>query len=181
MDNYKFKKYELVKLVSGVNVPSPLFYQVGAVLGVNRVNGDDVLYDVLIPADRDLGECWLLPESGIKSIGKQAKHEELFYTDHKFKDYEVVKILPGSGLPKKMWEQEVAILGLYRSDSGAWSCSISAPLNSPDLEDYYGHLVEEEYLEPTGKFMKHEDFYTGESIRVSKDGELLPPDEIKDI
>lgn len=34
-------------------------------------------------------------------------------------------------------------------------------------------MVSEDELESTGRFDRKEDFYSGESIRVSRDGELL--------
>jgi len=40
-----------------------------------------------------------------------------------------------------------------------------------DLEHSYGFSVEE--VESTGRKFKHEDFYDGTSISVSKDGKLL--------
>jgi hypothetical protein len=173
MNDYKLKKYELVKLVPGVNVPSHLFQEQGAILGVNRVRKDEVIYDVLIPADRDSGIAWLLPESAIERVGSSVGHENLFYTDHKFNEYEIVQVIKGTEATDLVGKKGV-IMSMTRSDSGLWTYSIGYPL---DPKETICYSVEEKYLEPTGKFMKHEDFYTGESIRVSIDGELLPPDE----
>jgi hypothetical protein len=171
----KFKPYEIVTLAHGTNLPEYLIKQKGVVLSVLMSEGG-YKYNVCIPPDFHSGEPWKLPQEFLVSTGSFLDPKD-FKSGNKFEDYEVVKILSGSELPKEIWGQEVAVLGMSQSNSGIWSYAISAPLNRPDLEDFYGHGVEEKYLEPTGKFMKHEDFYTGESIRVSIDGELLPPDE----
>ena len=108
MKNRRFKRYEIVTLVPGVNLPEHLFEEEGVVLSILRRDGG-YCYSVCIPPDFHSGEPWKLPEEFLVSTGSFMDPKD-FKNGNRFEDYEVVKILPGSDPPKEMWGQEVAVL-----------------------------------------------------------------------
>lgn len=93
----------------------------------------------------------------------------------KFSLYEIVELLPRSIFFDKLGGNEGVILEVFDSEVGdGYYYSVYTPLASSDAEVY---IIEEKDISSTGKLMKREDFYKGESIRVSRDGDLLPPGE----
>jgi hypothetical protein len=78
----------------------------------------------------------------------------------KFAFYEVVKVRDMVGLSEKIAGREGAILGMSSDENGKWSYAVFIE----GLE--VCHSCEEDALDSTGKFKKHEDFYSGDSIRV---------------
>ena len=93
----------------------------------------------------------------------------------KFECNEVVRVVGDNPRHKKIQGREGTVLGMSESETnkGLWGYAVS-------FDDVTWDIMEE-FLESTGKKMRREDFYTGESIRVrvTEDGcgEVIPDDE----
>ncbi|KDM90416.1 Imm31 family immunity protein [Photobacterium galatheae] len=85
----------------------------------------------------------------------------------KFNFYEVVKINSKRSELSDANGLECAILGMAENDDGIYWYSVSSLIGE------FSWDLREDELVSTGKTMKREDFYTGESITVSvnQDGE----------
>ncbi|WP_311568326.1 Imm31 family immunity protein [Photobacterium arenosum] len=85
----------------------------------------------------------------------------------KFSFYEVVKIKTNRSEISEANGLECAIFGMAENDEGIYWYSVSSL-----TDDFSWDLCEDELIS-TGRVMKREDFYTGESVTVSvnQDGE----------
>lgn len=93
------------------------------------------------------------------------------------KFYEVVKLRGSAGIPHELVGREAVILGMSPDENGKWYYSV-------DIDGVENNrMCEEDDLESTGKFKRHEDYHSGESVKVSVDpetgeGTIIPsPDE----
>jgi hypothetical protein len=84
----------------------------------------------------------------------------------KFTFYEVVKVKCSVGVPEIAGRTGV-VMGIAHEEGYE---VIGYSLFFEGMESY---VIDEEYLVSTGRFMRREDFYSGESIRVDMNGNLL--------
>ena len=87
--------------------------------------------------------------------------------DAKFGFYEKVRCVSDDPAKASIAGKLCAILGRARNDDGSWGYAIHVY-----SEPICYHCSETE-LKSTGEFAKREDFYTGDSVRVSQDGHLV--------
>jgi hypothetical protein len=84
----------------------------------------------------------------------------------KFAFYEVVRVL--DSVPAKELAGRIGtIMGIAEEEDGY---GVGYAVNFQELLTWD---VDEEYLVPMGRFMRREDSYSGESIRVDMNGNLL--------
>lgn len=81
--------------------------------------------------------------------------------------YEKVRIISDKPPLAEFNGRLAAVLGKAQDDEGHWSYAVHI------YGETYSWSCNEGDLEPTGEFDCRETFYSGESIRVSKDGKLL--------
>jgi hypothetical protein len=82
-----------------------------------------------------------------------------------FEFYEVVKLRNASSIPSELVGREGVILGMSSDENGKWYYSV-------DIEGVEGNRTcGEDDLESTGEFRRREDFYSGETLKVSVDPE----------
>ncbi len=78
----------------------------------------------------------------------------------KFDFYEVVKVTAKE--LTKIFGREAVVLAKSQNDDGKWGYGIS-------VEQLGGWDVDEDQIESLGRFVKREDIYTGESVKVCVD------------
>lgn len=89
---------------------------------------------------------------------------------NKFDFYEVVKINTVENNLKKANGKDGVVMGMAQDENGEWNYAVRIYFGSfADLEDSDGWSIDEQYLQPTGKFMKREDFYDGSTAKVVVD------------
>ncbi len=85
----------------------------------------------------------------------------------KFAFYEKVRIETTNPNIAELGGLLAAVLGRAQNDDGSWGYAIHV------YERPTCYSVSESDLVATGEHAKREDFYSGDSMRVSQDGELL--------
>ncbi len=85
----------------------------------------------------------------------------------KFEFYEHVMVATTKEVSKDIRGEEGVVMGVSEND-GKTCYALSIESISDELR-----MVDEEYLTTLNKFSRRDDFYDGESIRVSPDGEPL--------
>jgi hypothetical protein len=88
-------------------------------------------------------------------------------TEAKYDFYEKARCISDDPAKGKIAGKLAAILGRVRGDDGSWGYTIHV------YDEPVSYYARESELESTGEFAKREDFYSGESVRVSRDGRVL--------
>jgi len=85
----------------------------------------------------------------------------------KFDYYEKVRCISDDPAKTEISGKLAAVLGRAQNDDGSWGYTIHV------YDEPVCYYALESELESTGEFAKREDFYSGDSIRVSSDGRVL--------
>ena len=89
---------------------------------------------------------------------------------NKYNFYEIVKIIGNKKSLENILGKTGVILGMSKNNDGTWGYAVDVYLNDiEDKENSEGWDINEHYLQPTGQFMKREDFYDGSTAKVVVD------------
>ena len=94
---------------------------------------------------------------------KSLKPTGRFIKPNKFTSYEIVRIVNPSKKHKKFEYFKAFVTGMATDRNGMWSYGIDFLQNQFGWRDC---ICEEHELESTGKCVKKEDYYSGESVKV---------------
>jgi hypothetical protein len=83
----------------------------------------------------------------------------------KFSFYEVALIESSRPALQEVAHHHGAVLGMARNDDGVWVYAVHV-LDQGEVWD-----VRESELRPTGRHMKREDFYSGDTVKVEVDAD----------